>query len=84
MSQVSRSEERGLDALTEYGWELVDEMAEEYDDQFGDDLLAGVPETDRTTVVGAVEDRLRDALFDGDAWTANYRRLRFAAVLDGE
>ena len=38
MSQVSRSEERGLDALTEYGWELVDEMAEEYDDQLGDDL----------------------------------------------
>jgi len=53
-------------------------------DQFGDDLLAGVPETDRTTVVGAVEDRLRDALFDGNAWTADYRRLRFAAVLDGE
>jgi len=27
-----------VDALTEYGWELVDEMAEEYDDQLGDDL----------------------------------------------
>jgi len=40
MSQVSQAEERGLDALTEREWELVDELAEEEDGQFGDKLRA--------------------------------------------
>ena len=34
------TEKRGLDALTEREWELVNEMAEEYDDQLGEDLRA--------------------------------------------
>jgi SAM-dependent methyltransferase len=48
--------------------------------QFGDRLLDPVPEAERDAVVAAVEDRLRDARFDGDAWTIDYRRLRFLAV----
>ena len=40
MSQVSQAEERGLDALTEREWELVDELAEEEDGQFGEKLRA--------------------------------------------
>jgi len=35
---MSQTEEKGLDALTEREWELVDEMADEEDGQFGDDL----------------------------------------------
>jgi trans-aconitate methyltransferase len=50
---------------------------------FGDSLLASVPPADREAVVGDVEDRLRGALYDGASgtWTADYRRLRFVAVL---
>lgn len=33
-------ERRGLDALTEEDWEVVDEMADEYEGQYGDDLRA--------------------------------------------
>lgn len=51
---------------------------------FGDRLLADVPEPERPSVVDAVEDRLRADLYDADGgvWTADYRRLRFVAVLD--
>lgn len=47
---------------------------------FGDELLAPVPERERDAVLSAVEDRLRPSRFDGDAWIADYRRLRFVAV----
>ena len=49
---------------------------------FGDSLLAGVDGDERSAVVAAVEDRLREDLFDEETetWTADYRRLRFAAV----
>ena len=33
-------ERRGLNALTEEDWEIVDEMADEYEGQYGDDLRA--------------------------------------------
>ncbi|WP_324665197.1 methyltransferase domain-containing protein [Haloarcula sediminis] len=48
---------------------------------FGDELFDGVSEADRATILDAVEERLRPALFDADAgtWTVDYRRLRFAA-----
>jgi hypothetical protein len=47
-------------------------------DVFGDSLFAGLDEA----VVSAVEDRLRDRLYDPgtETWTADYRRLRFRAV----
>jgi trans-aconitate methyltransferase len=50
---------------------------------FGDSLLAAVPPADREAVVADVEDRLRDELYDDatETWTADYRRLRFVAVL---
>lgn len=47
---------------------------------FGDGLLSGVPDSERAAVVGAVENRLQPDLFDGETWTADYRRLRFLAV----
>ena len=47
---------------------------------FGDRLLGSVPEAERDAVVAAVEDRLRDELYDDGTWTADYRRLRFVAV----
>jgi len=51
---------------------------------FGDRLLADVPDGERPAVVDAVEDRLREDLYDADAgvWTADYQRLRFVAVLE--
>jgi SAM-dependent methyltransferase len=53
--------------------------------QFGDLLLAGLSETERESVVEAVEKRLRPTAYDPDedAWTADYRRLRFVAVREG-
>jgi len=52
-------------------------------DVFGDSLFAGLDASEREAVVTAVEDRVRDELFDedSDTWTADYRRLRFRAVL---
>ncbi|MFB6085175.1 MAG: trans-aconitate 2-methyltransferase [Halorientalis sp.] len=47
---------------------------------FGDGLLADVPDGERGDVIEAVADRLRPELYDGEAWTADYRRLRFLAV----
>jgi trans-aconitate methyltransferase len=51
-------------------------------DMFGDRLLGPVPEERRSEVVAAVEDRLRGELYDDGVWTADYRRLRFVAVLE--
>ena len=49
---------------------------------FGDRLLGPVPEEQRPDVIAGVEDRLRDDHYDDGTWTADYRRLRFVAVLD--
>ncbi|QCC48157.1 class I SAM-dependent methyltransferase [Halobellus limi] len=49
---------------------------------FGDRLLGAVPADERPDVVAAVEDRLREDLYDDGVWTADYRRLRFVAVLE--
>ncbi|MFB6091378.1 MAG: trans-aconitate 2-methyltransferase [Haloquadratum sp.] len=48
---------------------------------FGDRLLGPVPDDERAAVVAGVEDRLRDDLYEDGTWVADYRRLRFAAVL---
>jgi len=48
---------------------------------FGDRLLGSVPEERQSDVIAGVEDRLRDDLYDDGTWTADYRRLRFVAVL---
>ena len=47
---------------------------------FGDSLFAGLTDDERDAVVAGVEDRLRPDMFDGETWTADYRRLRFVAV----
>jgi len=49
--------------------------------QFGDSLLAAVPDDEREAVLDGIEDRLRADHFDGTDWTADYRRLRFVATL---
>ena len=51
-------------------------------EMFGDRLLGPVPDERRRDVIAGVEDRLRDRLYDDGIWTADYRRLRFVAVLD--
>jgi trans-aconitate methyltransferase len=50
---------------------------------FGDSLLADLTEAEREAVVAGTERRLRAGLYNPDAatWTADYRRLRFVAVL---
>lgn len=55
-------------------------------DMFGDSLFADLSSETKTDVVDAVEDRLRDALYDAttETWTANYRRLRFVAARTSE
>jgi trans-aconitate methyltransferase len=50
-------------------------------EQFGDSLFAPLTDEETGAVVSAVEDELRPAMFDGEDWTADYRRLRFSAVL---
>lgn len=50
---------------------------------FGDAFFAEVADDEREAVLGAVEDRLREQLYDGESWTADYRRLRFSAVRQG-
>ena len=35
---MSQTEEKGLDALDDEDWRNIEEMADEYDDQAGDDL----------------------------------------------
>jgi hypothetical protein len=49
---------------------------------FGDGLLGPVPDEEMAAVIEAAEQRLRPTLFDEESgvWTADYRRLRFAAV----
>jgi trans-aconitate methyltransferase len=49
--------------------------------QFGDSLLAAVPDDEHDAVLGGIEDRLREDCFDGADWTVGYRRLRFVATL---
>lgn len=46
---------------------------------FGDSLLSAIPDCEQSTVVAAVEDRLRENQFRDEKWTADYRRLRFVA-----
>ncbi len=52
---------------------------------FGDGLLAPLSADEREAVVAAVERRLRPDRYDAqsETWTADYRRLRFVASLDG-
>ncbi|ELZ28796.1 methyltransferase [Halosimplex carlsbadense 2-9-1] len=51
-------------------------------DVFGDSLFADLDDAETDAAVSAVEERLRNDLFDADTgtWTADYRRLRFVAV----
>jgi trans-aconitate methyltransferase len=52
---------------------------------FGDSVFEELDEATRTGVVDEVETRLRPSLYDPDVeeWTADYRRLRFVAVRNG-
>lgn len=50
-------------------------------EMFGDGLLEPVPDEERDEVVADVEDALRDEQFEDGTWIADYRRLRFIAVL---
>lgn len=50
-------------------------------DVFGDGIFAPLSDSEREAVVAGVEDRLRDELFEGGSWVADYRRLRVVAVL---
>ena len=51
-------------------------------EMFGNSLFEPVPADERAAVIGGVEDRLEEHLYDRDekTWTADYRRLRFRAV----
>ncbi|SDJ54706.1 class I SAM-dependent methyltransferase [Natronorubrum texcoconense] len=51
-------------------------------EMFGDSLFSSVPADEQAAVIGAVEDRLEERLYDHgeETWTADYRRLRFRAV----
>ena len=46
---------------------------------FGGSLLSAIPDDERSTVIAAVEDRLREDQFQDGKWIADYRRLRFLA-----
>lgn len=46
---------------------------------FGDSVVRHIPETQRAHYVRAVEDAARPALWKGDHWELDYRRLRIVA-----
>jgi trans-aconitate methyltransferase len=50
---------------------------------FGDSFFETVPESERAAILDSVEKRVRGGLWDGEQWVADYRRLRFQAVLTG-
>lgn len=66
-----RDVERGLENRS-------DELTE-WPDVFGDSLLAPVPGEERSVVVSAVEDQLRDDLYRNGTWIVDYRRFRVVA-----
>jgi trans-aconitate methyltransferase len=49
---------------------------------FGDSFFADLDDDEIDDVIDAVEDRVREDLFVDDDWVADYRRLRFVAVVD--
>lgn len=55
-------------------------------EMFGDSLFADLSTEETRAVIDAVEDRLASELYRDGAWIADYRRLRFVAVLptDGD
>ncbi len=57
-----------------------DEGLRNWLDLFGDEFFGGLSPAERESVFDVVEDQLREDRFDGDAWIADYRRLRFVAV----
>lgn len=52
----------------------------EWIELFGDSLLSAVPEEEQSGVISAVENRLREELFQDGTWVADYRRLRVLAL----
>lgn len=52
-----------------------------FGDQFFDAVPADRREREREAIVADAEDRLREDLWDGDAWTIDYVRLRVSAVV---
>ena len=48
---------------------------------FGDSFFERLSQSERDAVITAVEDDLRDECYRGGTWIADYRRLRFVAVL---
>ncbi|MDY7081861.1 MAG: hypothetical protein SXQ77_05505, partial [Halobacteria archaeon] len=50
-------------------------------EMFGDTFFAEVPGDEADEIIDAVEDELRDELYDAENgdWVADYRRLRFVA-----
>lgn len=49
---------------------------------FGDSLLASVPDAERDDVLSGIEDQLHGENFREGSWVADYRRLRFEAMLE--
>lgn len=52
-------------------------------DMFGDSFLSPLSDREQREVISAVENRLRQDYFRNGTWIADYRRLRFVAVLAG-
>jgi trans-aconitate methyltransferase len=53
-------------------------------EMFGDSIFAPLDADEQAAVIEAVEDRLRESMFDPETetWTGDYRRLRFVAHSD--
>lgn len=52
----------------------------EWFNMFGDGLFDSIPEAERSQIVTAVEDQLRDDQYRNGSWIADYRRLRVVAI----
>jgi len=48
-------------------------------EMFGGAMFEGMGADEKSAVIANAEDILRDALFDGTQWTADYRRIRIVA-----
>ena len=51
-------------------------------EMFGDSFFEGVSDEECEAILDGVAGRLRESHYDGEDWTADYRRLRVRAVLD--
>ena len=80
-----RLERHGLEVTSAWLFDRPTELdggesgLREWVEMFGDEMFTDVGAAERASILDAVEARLRPSLYDGETWTADYRRIRVVA-----